>query len=485
MSSVETLRRSAAWLFAGRTGEQVLAFAFGIVLARLLAPEAFGMLLTIQVFTGLAGFVAGGGMGQALVRAKTADKADYDIVFTLQLAIGLLIYLVFFALAPLLARWYQTPLYEDLLRVSALSFLLRPFLNLPNSLLTRAMRFKAQAGVTIASLVFSSAVSIGMAALGCGVWSLVWSGLLGAALQSAILTRLTGWRPGLSRDVGRAGELARYGFLVTANDLVDYAKARVNVFILSTSLGPAAVGLFNKSESLARMPFSFVSGSVYQVLFRAMAAEQSNSDRCRYLYLRSVALVAVYGTPFYVGLLWLAEPLVRGVYGDHWTAAARPLSVMAAAWPFWLLANLSGAVAAALNRLDRELPIQLVNLAVTATLVALSLRWGLEGVAWAMVLASTISCALMTRLALEALGASWRDIGLALVPAAALNTMLAATLAALEYGLPSGWLAHDLLHLLIVGTTGGLVYACALLFIPFRGLHGEGARIREAFRRRA
>ncbi|MEI2420536.1 oligosaccharide flippase family protein, partial [Arthrospira platensis SPKY2] len=100
------MRTGALWIFMGSTGNQLLAFAFGIVLARLLAPEVFGMLLTIQVFTGIAGFVAGGGMGQALVRAKDTEREDYDLVFTLQLIIGCLIYALFFFTAPIIANWY-------------------------------------------------------------------------------------------------------------------------------------------------------------------------------------------------------------------------------------------------------------------------------------------------------------------------------------------------------------------------------------------
>ncbi|MGV2482488.1 UNVERIFIED_CONTAM: oligosaccharide flippase family protein, partial [Salmonella enterica subsp. enterica serovar Weltevreden] len=70
MAASHNFRHSVGWLFLGNTSIQILTFAFGIVLARLLAPAEFGMLVTIQVFTGLAGFVSGGGMGQALVRAK-------------------------------------------------------------------------------------------------------------------------------------------------------------------------------------------------------------------------------------------------------------------------------------------------------------------------------------------------------------------------------------------------------------------------------
>ncbi len=477
-----SLRRGVAWAFAGRMSDQVLSFAFGIVLARLLAPEVFGMLLTIQVFTGLVGFVAGGGMGQALVRAKEASRADYDVVFTLQLLIGCAIYACFFIAAPWFARWYDEPLYADLLRLSALSFIFRPLINMPASSLYRAMRFKAQTGVSIASLLVSSATSISMAWLGHGVWSLVWGGIVGSVAQSAILIYLTGWRPGLSFQFSRARELARYGALVAGNDLVDYLRTRVSTFILSQSLGPQSVGLYNKGDSLAHMPFLFVSGSVYQVLFRALSAEQDNLDKCRYLFNRSLALVALYATPFYVGLFWLAEPLVRGVYGPQWTAAAGPLFVLSFAWPLWLLGNMSGAVAASHNRLDTEIRIQAAALVLTAGAVWLALPHGIVGVAWAIVAVSAVGTTLMFRLALKTLHASWRDSLSALMPAIGLNAALAVALAAGSHVMPQIVLTHDLLHVAVLGGLGGLVYALLFLFIPLPALQAEQARWRSLLR---
>lgn len=476
MSVGQGFRHGVAWLFVGNTGKQVLGFLFGIVLARLLAPEDFGALLTIQVFTGLAGFVAGGGMGQALVRAKTVAQADYDIVFTLQLGIGCLIYAGFFAAAPWFAEWYDTPLYADLLRVSALSFIFRPLVNLPASMLYRQQRYRAQTLVGIGSLFVTSITSIVLAWQGYGVWSLIWAGIAGSAYNVAVLIPLARWRPGFSLEFRRGRDIARYGLLVSANDIVNYLRAQVSVFLLSQGAGAASVGLYNKGESLARMPHGFITGSVYQVLFRAMAAEQDDLDMCRYLYFRSVALVAVYATPFYVGLLWLAEPLIRGVYGEQWTAAAGPLAILAFAWPFWLFNQLSGAVLAARGWLGRELKIQLAVLAATALAVWLALPHGIDGVAWAIVGAAVFASLAMQRLALQCLDGRWRASLRALVPAALLNVPLAVTLYLLERTLPSAWLAHDLAHVAIVGAAGGLVYAGGLLLLPIPELATERLR---------
>jgi O-antigen/teichoic acid export membrane protein len=482
MSLGQSIRHGVAWLFVGNSGKQALAFLFGIVLARLLAPEDFGVLLTIQVFTGLAGFVAGGGMGQALVRAKEATQQDYDIVFTLQLGIGCLIYAGFFFAAPWFAWWYDTPLYADLLRVSALSFIFRPLVNLPASMLFRQMRYKAQTLVGLTSLLVSSGISILLAWLGYGVWSLIWGGIAGSVYNAAVLIPLARWRPGFSLEFGRGRDIARYGLLVSANDIVNYLRNQTSIFILSHSLGPASVGLYNKGESLARMPHNFITGSVYQVLFRAMAAEQDDLDKCRYLYFRSIALVAVYATPFYIGLLWLAESLIRGVYGEKWGAAAGPLAILALAWPFWLLNKLSGAVLAAHSWLGHELKIQTAALLITGLFVFLALPYGIDGVAWAIVSAAALSSFAMQYLALKCLKAKWRTSLRALVPAVLLSTILAGALYVLEQALPAGWIAHDLARVAILGAAGALVYAGCLLLLPIPELATERLRWKSKLR---
>ena len=469
-------RRGVAWVLAGNVGDRVLGFLFGIVLARLLAPEIFGHFLTLQVFTGLAGFIAGGGMGQALVRAKVAEKPDFDIVFTLQLVLGVVIYAVFFFAAPWFEAWYDTPLYTDLLRITALSFLLRPFLNMPQSQLHRAMRYKELSIVRVTALVGSSLVSIAMALLGYGIWSLVIGGIVGSLLSIALAGRMARWRPGLSANIARGRHLASYGLMVSLTDIVNYLRQQAVIFILSRTMGPASVGLYNKGNSLARMPHLLITGSVYKVTFRAMAAEQDNLDKGAYLFFRSIALVAVYATPFYVGLLWTAEPLVVGLYGENWRAAAIPLAILALAWPFWMLGNLAGSVLAARNWLHRELVVQVSSLLVMVLLVLIGLSWGLAGVAVAIVGASVYTAVYMQWLAVQCLETRWRHYLAALLPAVVLNVPLAAFLYALDHLLGGPHVVGDYAYLGAMVVGGAVVYGLLFFALPLPALATERAR---------
>jgi teichuronic acid exporter len=475
-------------MFVGNTGRQALTFAFGIALARLLAPEDFGMLITIQVFTGLAGFFAGGGMGQALVRAKETSKLDYDIVFTIQLLIGCVIYAGFFFVAPWFARWYEQSLYADLLRVSALSFVYRPFTNIPGSILYRNMRYKANAGAGLAALTISSVVSVGMAYWGFGVWSLILGGIVGAFASMIMLTWLSGWRPGLSLNFARGRDIARYGLLTSATDVLLYLRLQASAFILSRSLGPASVALYNKGTSLAEMPTNFIAGSVYQVLFRALSAEQDNEDRSRYLFFQSIALVAIYTTPFYIGLAWVAQPAINVVYGPKWSDSATVLAILTMGWPFWLLDTMSGAVLAAKNWLAREVPVQVVMTALVCVTTLVGLRHGIAGVAIGMVCAAAYSGIQMYWLASRCLRARWRDLVHALYPALILNAILAGSLYLLDRALSFLFPGNELVYLGSMATLGACVYVLAFMCIPIQSLSSERdrwkIRLRLLFRRR-
>ncbi len=475
MSLGQSIRSGTKWVFMGSVGSQVLSFIFGVILARLLVPADFGALVTIQIFTGLVGYISGGGMGQALVQSRQASNEDYQMVFTLQLMIGIAVYASFYVLSPYIATWFDNPLYTSLLKLSALSFILRPFVNVPNSKLFREMRFRENTFIQLATLLISSGTSITLAWLGYGVWSLVWGGLVGSITGAMMVIPISGWIPGLRLDFVRARELASYGFKVSANDLTVYLRSQTSNFILSHQAGAATVGIFNKADSLSQIPNSMVSGAVYHPIFRALSQEQDNLDKSRYLYFRALTLVSVYALPFYVGLWWLADPFVLVVYGVKWQASAGPLSIFALGGLFFAIEAQSGAVAAAQNKLGVELRIQLISWMLIALTVYFGLRFGLTGVAWGMLGVYAYNAAAMSWLAQRSLQAPFSMLFTALQPALILNTILFAALVTLHHFIYMLEQSRPIVYLLCMTGFGAAVYMLLFLFMPLPGLLAEQA----------
>jgi teichuronic acid exporter len=476
MSIGNSIRHGAKWVFIGNTGSQIINFGLGLILARLMMPAEFGMVATVLIFTNLAGFVAGGGMGQALVRAKEASKRDYDLLFTLQFLIGLAIVGFFFAIAPWFGRWYANPQYADLLRVASLSFMVRPFFNVPSNMLHRDMRFKAKTAVQLSNLVVYNAIALSLAYLHYGPWSLILAGLFSSitgALQFAWYAR---WYPGVSFDFARAQELMRYGLLATSNNVVNYFQGQVATFVLSRTGDAATVGLFNKARSLAYMPFTMVSGSAYEPVFRAIAQSADNPDRVRYLYLQSIQLGCIYTFPLYILLFWLAPEAIRFFYGANWLGSAEPLSILVFAGFFMSIGHPAGALLAALNLLGKELIIQLVNLVILVLGMIIAIPYGLAGAAWALVFSQFVGMVYITLIACRATRIGLMDIVKAIMPATLHAAGLLAVLALLD-SLIGNTLNGDFLTLAVYGTAAAGIVVVSGLFSPFEAMRNESKKL--------
>jgi O-antigen/teichoic acid export membrane protein len=479
MSLGQSIRSGVKWLAFGKVGNRLFEFAFGVALARLLVPADFGMIATIQIFTGFVGMFTSGGMGQSLIRAKTADESDFTAVFTLQLAVGTLAYLAFFVTAPLVARYFEDPLYTDLIRVSTLTFLLRPLVTMRTAWLNREMQFKSRTLVDVATGLFGGALTVGLALLGLGVWSLTVSGLLNALLYNLWLGRLTPLRPRLNIDLAAMRRHARYGSKIVGTDFIDYLRTQSKILILSKLAGPAFLGLFNKAESLSRLPNQLLMSPTMEPLFRAMSKTQDDLDRVKYLFYRAITLLMAYTAPAYVLLWWIAEPFITVVYGSKWTEAGPPMSTLSLVGFFLNVALPSSVVLAVRNRLGKEMVATAINIPIMAGACALGLKWGLEGVAWGLLFAQAVFAAQLYRLVLQALPTRLTDLMRAIIPGLVLAAMLFTFLAVIDHTLGDWDRARPAIYLVVMSVLGGSFAIAAFLLVPLPGLQTESARWRE------
>lgn len=482
MNLGQSIRSGVKWLVAGNIGNRILGFVFGVILARLLVPEDFGMVLTIQVFTGFAGMLTSGGMGQSIIRAKEASEEDYNTVFTLQLGLGVLLFVGFFFTSPWIADFFEDPLYADLMRVSALVFLMKPFGIMRGAWLNREMDFKTLSMVAVTVGLFTGLSSTLMAFAGMGVWSLTLSGVFAAAMRNVLLAWRTPLRLHLNFDRKIMRRHSGFGIKITASGFLTYFRSHGVNLLMSKLAGPGFLGLFNKADSLYRLPVQTLAGSVAKPLFRAMAEVQDDLDKTKYMYHRVVTLFAVYVGPFFVAFWWLAEPFIGGVYGQKWVPAAEPLTILASAGVFRIVGHPCGVVLTVQNQLNRLLVAQAVTLGVALAACFIGLKWGLTGVAWGFVAAGIFSNVYTYILTYRILPTRIADLVRALTPGLILNSIFFTVLALTDQVVGEMSETRPLLYLLAMAIPGGLAYAAAFLLLPIPALSSEAARWREKIR---
>ncbi len=475
----DKIRSGVLWLFAGNIGSRILEFAFGVALARLLTPEDFGMMVTISVFTGLAGMVMSGGMGQSLIRAKTTTENEFHAVFTMQVALSAALYAVFFLIAPVIADYFHSPIYSDLLRVSALVFFLRPAALMRNAWLNREMNFKKRSIATVLTGFVSGIAGVSMAWSGLGVWSLIISGLIGASFNNFTLWMITPLKLKLNFDTATMRRHSGYGFKITINDFLGYLTRESKNLLLSKLGGPSFLGLFNKSESLARVPNELIMPATMQPVFRAMGRVQDDLDQTKYLYYRSITLLTVYITPLYVGLWWTAEPFIDLVYGSKWLPVAEPLRILVIAGLCFTVMFPSGVLLDAQNRLTQEMYVLVARLLVILLACYTGLHWGMTGVAWGLVFSYFFSAVAVYFLVCRTIRTRPADLFAAMGPGLLLNAFLFGFLAIADHLLQSCKATMPAVYLLSMAASGAIVYAVMFLFCPLAALSAEAARWRQ------
>ena len=183
------------WSFIDNISNSGITFLVGLVLARLLTPEEYGIMAMIAIFIAVSNSIVDSGFSNALIRKVRIDKVDYNTVFLFNLIVSIVLYILLYVAAPAISLFFKEPVLIDVLRVIGLILIVNALGIIPRTILVRGIDFKTQTKVSIISSVSSGLIGVGMAIVGFGVWSLVWQQLSRQILNSLFLWIFCKWMP--------------------------------------------------------------------------------------------------------------------------------------------------------------------------------------------------------------------------------------------------------------------------------------------------
>ena len=186
-----------AWSSVDRFGQQAVQFFIGMILARLLSPSDYTLIGLVMVFVSLSTTLVDSGFGQALVRKPEATETDFNSVFYFNIFISVILYILLFFLAPVIAVFFNQPKLVLVARVIFIGILMNALYLIPTVKMVRALDFKSSAKVNIFSVACSGIFGIVMAFYGFGVWSLVAQQVLFQFFRLISLTFIIKWKPQL------------------------------------------------------------------------------------------------------------------------------------------------------------------------------------------------------------------------------------------------------------------------------------------------
>jgi PST family polysaccharide transporter len=475
------IMRSSAWALLGFGGLNVASLLTTIVLARLLTPNDFGLVALTLAILAVAQIAQESGLGAALIVHREDLRPAAASVAVFAPVIGLGLYGVVFAAAPLLADLLDEQRLVDIVRVTALILALRGFSVMPVAVLQREMRFRAITTIELASGVAQSVTAIGLAAAGAGVWSLVAGQLALMSIQLALAWTFVPIRPSpFEAQRKTLLDLARFGRYVGIANIVNYANSSADGLVIGRMVGATPLGFFSVGKRLAAMPVGVIGNILGRGVYAALARLQGDLEGFRRVWLENIQRVALLAVPATIGIVFVAAPLVETLFGERWQPAVVVIQVLSLNGVVRTFSATSGEVFQALRRPHLRVVIEVAHLVLLlpALIVGTELD-GIRGAAAGIVLVNLATGVPALAIVMRALGVTIRGlaraierpaIGWALMTASmfavrpfvtqlAPPVELVATIAcaAIVYTVAIAMLARDLVHTMWLSLRGARV----------------------------
>ena len=320
--------KGVGWSAIDNVAGYAVTFVVGIILARLLSPEDYGLLGLIAIFTAICKCFINAGFGSALIRKKDATEDDYNTVFIFNLVMSIVLYGVMFVCSPLIADFFERQELVALTRVSTLGMIIGSLAMVQRIRLTKRIDFKSQTKITIFSAVVRGAVGITTAFIGWGVWALVAQELVSGITSTVLLWYVNRWFPKLYFSRRSFNELFGYGSKMLASGLLNTVWGEIYQVVIGKFYAPATLGQYTRATMFCGLLSSNLTGVVQRVSFPVLSQIQDDRDRLRDGYqriIRSTMLIT------FAGMLMLAavaKPMILVLIGEKWLQAATFLQIV-------------------------------------------------------------------------------------------------------------------------------------------------------------
>jgi teichuronic acid exporter len=379
------------WTISQQFSVQVINFAVQIILARLLLPEAFGLIAMLQVFIAIGQNLIDSGMTSSLIRTENPDQKDYSTVFIINILVSVVIYFILFFLAPYIALFYNTPLLKPVLRVFSISFLMQALVNVQTTRLTKNLKFKLQMLMQVPSVIIGGVVGLILAYMHFGVWSLVYMNLTRSFVFMIQHWFYADWIPTLNIDREKLKYHFGFGYKLTLSGLLDVIYNNSYNLIIGRIFSPAVLGYYNQADSLRMFPVNNISIALNKVTFPIFASIKDDNLKLKRTYKRLMIQILFWIIPIMLSLIVIAKPLFVFVIGVKWLPAVpyfRLLCVAAIVYPLHIynlnIINVKG-------RSDLFFKIEIIKKVVGTVIILLAISFGMIGLLISQILLSFIA----------------------------------------------------------------------------------------------
>ena len=379
------------WNLAGLFMTRGASTLFMLFLARLLAPEAFGLIAMATVVFELANAFINSGLGTALIRSKTVSNVDLNTVFYTNLLLSGLAYAVLFLGAPYVAGFYSQPELTSLIQVMGLVVFINAAKVVQMAVLSRRMDFKSQMKANTLGVAVSGSLAVTAAWHDWGVWSLVVQILSAALVSALVLWFVSQWRPALQFSTESFTRLFRFGRNLLAEGVLDVLFQNSFILVIGRFFSAEVTGLYFLAKKISNLVSQQLTVAVQQATFPALSTLQDDNEALRQKYRQIMQLMMFLISPIMALLAGLSPTFFVLLFDERWVTAVPYLQLLCVVGALYPVHALNVNLLNVKGRSDLVLKVGLVKKAVNLTLLFLAVPYGVFGIVVSQVIGTFLA----------------------------------------------------------------------------------------------
>jgi len=371
------------WNSIDQGGNYVIHFLFGILTVRILDPEDYGLFGLISIFIALSVVFIDSGLGTVLIQRKNTNNSDFDTVFWFNVVVGIILFLIFFLLAPLISKFYNEPKIINLIRVISLLFLLISLSSTFNTFLTKNLEFKKLALINLSNSFFFVTTTLTYAILGFKYWSLVY-GYISAGIITLILNFLfSSWKPKLYFSIGKFKNMYKDSIYLFIQNIINTFTNNLNKVIIGKRFNTITLGFYDRSNQL-ELYFSKTFGLIINKTILPNLIELNDNNNLLRNSFKIILNIITFISFFIASLLFInSKEIIIILFTEKWLLSAKYFNILMISAGFYPLIYLYRNILLIKNQNRTLLIIELRNFIIYLILIISASFYSVELILWA------------------------------------------------------------------------------------------------------
>lgn len=387
---------SFLWGFVERFSTQITQFLLGVILARILSPEDFGIYGLLAVFIAVGQTFVDSGFSNALVRKLDRTEIDNSTTFVSNVVISIIVYFVVFCFSPYIASFFKQEILNSLLRLTAICLIIDSLTIIQITKLTIDLNFKKLALITFVSALLSGIIGIILALKGLGVWSLAYKHLFDRFCIALFLWITSKWKPTIGFSYKSFKYLFGFGSKLMMSGLLNTLYLHISTILVGKFYSPATLGFYSRGEQFASLPGQNISAVMKKVTYPILSLYQQDDYKMISIYRKYISYSSLLIFFLLSNIAALAKPIVQIVLTERWNDAIIFVQLFTLSYMFNHISDINLNLLQVKGRSDLYLRIEFIKKSISFILLFAAIPFGVIYIALSRIIYTQIALIINT-----------------------------------------------------------------------------------------